>query len=257
MNPDLTSIAAGTSTAGFVVNGVSQGAQVGYMVTMAGDINGDGLADMALFGGSNYYVVFGKTDGSAVSTSNLDSGIGGYKLDASSISISNSYVVGNAGDVNGDGLADILFNNYQTGDTYVVFGKTSTTSVVIGAGIAASDGFRIDGQANANSAGFDSFSASTIGDINGDGLADILIAGGLTNAGGNKAYVVFGKTSGTAVAVTSLAASDGFAIYTSSATQALSASYAGDLNGDGIGDMMIGLGSQNLGSYSQAGAVLS
>jgi hypothetical protein len=43
---ELSAIAAGTSTDGFVINGESAGDESGYSVSSAGDVNGDGLDDL-------------------------------------------------------------------------------------------------------------------------------------------------------------------------------------------------------------------
>ena len=101
--------------------------------TGVGDVNGDGYADL-LIGASGAdpagetYVVFGKSGsfGSSVDLSALD-GSDGFVLegiDGSGIAVST------AGDVNGDGYADILIGAYRpnsyAGETYLVFGKSES-----------------------------------------------------------------------------------------------------------------------------------
>ncbi|SEQ51298.1 FG-GAP repeat protein [Nitrosomonas ureae] len=75
------------------------------LVSSAGDFNGDGLDDVILSGNNlgASYVVFGKTDGfdATLNLSDLN-GSNGFRLDFRANSLSN------AGDVNGDGFADLI-----------------------------------------------------------------------------------------------------------------------------------------------------
>jgi hypothetical protein len=134
---ELSDVAAGTG--GFIINGIDAYDNSGFSVSGAGDVNGDGLADLivgayraAPAGTSNAgesYVVFGKNTGSVVNLSDVASGTGGFiinGIDANDIS-GNS--VSGAGDVNGDGLADLIVGakyadpagNSNAGESYVVF----------------------------------------------------------------------------------------------------------------------------------------
>ena len=109
------------------------------------------------------------------------------------------------GDVNGDGLPDLLIGAKNSdpaagrdgGRTYLVFGKTSTTPVDLSTIAAGSGGFAIHGQAAGDYSGC---SVASAGDMNGDGLADLLVGASHSDpaAGGNagRTYVVFGSTSG-------------------------------------------------------------
>ena len=107
------------------------------------------------------------------------------------------FAVAVAGDVNGDGRADVLVgapsadNNGRTdsGSAYVVFGKASTAPVDLAA--LGQAGFRIDGAAAGDAA-----DVAGAGDVNGDGRPDVLVGAqradnnGRTNSG--SAYVVYG-----------------------------------------------------------------
>lgn len=83
---ELSAIAAGASTRGFVINGGSASDNSGYSVSAAGDVNGDGLADLIV--GAPYadgtkgrsYVVFGKTDAGVINLSNVVNGTGGFAI---------------------------------------------------------------------------------------------------------------------------------------------------------------------------------
>ena len=113
---ELSDVAAGNG--GFVIHGESEGDNSGRSVSSAGDINGDGLADliigantpipMEIDSGSSY-VVFGKTDNTtAIQLSDIAAGSGGFVIHGESERDYSGYSVSSAGDVNGDGLADLI-----------------------------------------------------------------------------------------------------------------------------------------------------
>jgi hypothetical protein len=265
---DLSAVAAGSG--GFVINGQAGYDFSGSSVASAGDVNGDGLADLLISApesdpaaGTNAgrsYVVFGKSSSTSINLSAVSAGSGGFVMNGAGRYDRSGTSVASAGDVNGDGLADLLVgaitSPYAIGLSFVVFGKASGTPINlydIGNGIG---GFAIGGQ----SAGDGNFiRVASAGDINGDGLADLIVgapesdptAG--TNAG--RSYVVFGKTSSASVYLSTIAAgSGGFVIngaapYDRSGT---SVSSAGDVNGDGLGDLIIGATRDGFGGNARA-----
>jgi hypothetical protein len=221
---DLATIAAGTG--GFVIYGEEAGDQSGRSVASAGDINGDGFADLIIgaYGGDgprsegwaqfgDSYVVFGKASGwgASVSLGAIAGGTGGFVLRGRDMSDISGWSVASAGDVNGDGFADIIIGapraysasnaRGQAGESYVVFGKASGWDPAISLNTIAlgTGGFVINGQDGGDKSGF---SVASAGDINGDGFADIIIGASSGRAAGNtkylagESYVVFGKASG-------------------------------------------------------------
>ena len=247
--------ASSLGTDGFVINGL--GEFTGLVVSNAGDVNGDGLADLLLDGtryspgtpGSNgrAYVVFGRSDNStAIELSNVVNGSGGFTIFSPTASDFLSAGVSGAGDVNGDGLADLIVSASKVdpnlggdnGLSYVVFGKTNTSSVNVSAVAAGSGGFVINGPG---------YFVSNAGDVNGDGLADLLVGASRSSpaagAEAGRSYVVFGKAGTTAVNVSDIAAgsTSGYVINGAAAGERAGlVSYAGDVNGDGLADMIIG-----------------
>ncbi len=134
---ELSDVAAGSG--GFVANGINQGDQSGQPVSGAGDVNGDGLADVIVGaqwadpGGNSAagesYVVFGKADGTAVDLADVAAGSGGFVINGIDAADDSGRSVSGAGDVNGDGLADVIVGafggdpagNSDAGESYVVF----------------------------------------------------------------------------------------------------------------------------------------
>jgi hypothetical protein len=249
---DLNALGAG----GFRIDGAVAGDAAGYGVAGAGDVNGDGRADVivgAYLASNNgrtnsgsAYVVFGKASASTVDLNAL--GAGGFRIDGAAASDWAGWTVAGAGDVNGDGRPDVIVGAYladnnartSSGSAYVVFGKASATSVDLNA--LGAGGFRIDGAAAGDNAGY---AVAGAGDVNGDGRADVIV--GAVGAGNNartnsgSAYVVFGKSSTTAIDLNALGAG-GFRIDGAAASDraGYAVAGAGDVNGDGRADVIVG-----------------
>ncbi len=225
--------------------------RAGLSVSGAGDVNGDGFDDFLIGahfdddGGNNAgqtYLIFGKASGWNMDTdlSNADASFRGEDGgDESGFSVSG------AGDVNGDGFDDFLIGAYgdddggdNAGQTYLILGKASGWNMDID--LSATDAsFR--GEDAGDWAGR---SVSGAGDVNGDGYDDILIGAYYNNDGGPDAgqtYLILGNAAADWGMYYSLgSANASFRGEHAMDWSGISVSGAGDVNGDGFDDFLIG-----------------
>lgn len=211
------------TVADIVLSGETTGSVFGTVVSPAGDVNGDGYDDV-LVGAPAYSSNTGRAYiyyGGANMNNTAD-----VILTGAAINNSFARSASGAGDVNGDGYADVIVGAYgystSLGRAYIYFGGSSMNNVadVTMTGEAASSLF--------------GWAVSGAGDVNGDGFADVLVGANGFNSSTGKAYIFFGGSSMNSVADVVFNGEAAGNIFSSSVSN------AGDVNGDGYSDILIG-----------------
>ena len=282
-NVDLSSF---DISQGFKIS-ISSDDQLGFAVGYAGDVNSDGIDDFLVgapatnslgryFAGA-VYVIYGKS-GKFSANINLGASFDisqGFKVIGSSQHNQLGSSVSYAGDVNGDGIDDIILGAYTSaqfcgscpGTAHVIYGKLGGFSAQIDLStLQISAGFSITGTTFSRLGS----SVGNAGDFNYDGVDDVVVGAPYAQPLKNYdvvtegSFVVYGKKGGVPSNIdlnTKLSGSQGFEVYGASVSK-----LAGDLNHDGIDDIVFGghnalpLGRSLAGAvsvlYGQTGGIL-
>ncbi|MEZ6191652.1 MAG: Ig-like domain-containing protein, partial [Phycisphaerales bacterium] len=249
-------------TNGYKFNGAATDDRTGFSVNTAGDINGDGLADVVIgttaadngvvIDTGRAYVIYGSSAAMpAVLTVGALNGTNGFILTGPDADGQTGFSVSSAGDMNGDGIADLRIgspgatvgSDAGAGKTFVVFGNTAGFGTELNLStLNGTNGFVIEGNAADMGLGF---SGSAIGDVNGDGFADLLVSAPASAdpASAGSAFVIFGHAGAfpATLSVGSLNGTNGFALLGVDAGDetGFNVSGIGDVNGDGYDDLLV------------------
>jgi hypothetical protein len=257
-----------TGAAGIKLSGPATLSSVGSSIASAGDVNGDGIDDLIIGGPDDSlgsaFIVFGKKGGfTAPINLGALNGTDGFKLTGRASGNKTGLAVSSAGDFNGDGFDDVLIGAPSADDpagnagaVFLIYGKPTAFPATISLASLAGLGTRIRGEGTNDQIGT---SVAAAGDVNGDGLDDIVIGGidGSAAALGG-GYVIFGKASGLGdtFTVDALNGTNGFEIPTPNASilRLGKAVAGGDFNGDGFSDIAIGASDSDEGGSSRGAA---
>jgi uncharacterized repeat protein (TIGR01451 family) len=256
---DLTTL---DGTNGFTIFGREAGDQSGRDVH-AGDINGDGVDDLLIGAFSadgpnnerpdagETYVIFGGSNFTFDAEMDLADfeldGTNGFTVFGAQAGERSGRSPRSAGDINGDGYNDLLIGAPQAdeddaeavGETYLVYGGPAFNPTIDLADIDGTNGVRISG---INAGDLSGRALSNAGDINGDGLDDMIIGAQGANNEAGESYVIFGSTNLPAnIDLANLDGTNGFTLSGINAgdLSGRSVSNAGDINGDGYDDLII------------------
>ncbi|HEX7077629.1 MAG TPA: PKD domain-containing protein [Candidatus Eisenbacteria bacterium] len=231
-----------------VFQGKNAGDNFGVSVASAGDVNGDGFADMIVGAWRNdaagldagrAYLFFGGPGADAIADRVYTGQVAGDRFGVS---------VSSAGDVNGDGFDDVIVGAFlsdaggtDAGRAYVYFGGPASDQVAdwVLTGDAPLDDF--------------AWSVSRAGDVNGDGFDDVIVGAYANDAGAidaGRAYVFYGGIAPDASpdwVLTGEAGGDRFGVHVAS---------AGDVNGDGFADLIVGADMSDVGGTNAGRAYL-
>ncbi len=219
-------------------------AQFGYSIANAGDVNGDASAD--LIAGAPFFSNGESNEGRVTAYYGSNTGLSttdSWVAESNQLNARFGQSVASAGDINNDGNSDIIIGaplfdagENDEGRVFIYEGSTIGISSVIG---WITEGNQINAQYGTSVAG--------IGDVNGDGYGDVAVGAPYYDNGEldeGRAFGYYGSANGigNAVAVFESNKVGGF--------MGFSVAGAGDVNGDGYSDMIVGVYG---GDYGQVG----
>lgn len=224
--------------------GEAFGDGAGYSVASAGDVNGDEYDDILIGAWKNdeeasqagaAYLIYGQSEpleSAALVTAGVRfTGVAAFDFAGTSVA--------SAGDVNNDGFDDILIGASQPvtsdGLVYLIYGQEAT---FVSGSLSSEIVFTPENLSDTLG-----YSVDSAGDVNADGYDDILIGANNVDAGAGAAYLLYGQSTPFASSSLSIAVQftgEGEAHFAGDPISA-----AGDINGDGYDDLLVGANNNN------------
>ncbi len=236
----------------------------GKSVAALGDLDGDGVTDLAVganTGGNDQgkvYVLFLNTNGTVKSSTVIASGVGGGPTLANADNFGAS--VSSLGDLDGDGVTDLAVGAYRddTGGTnrgavYVLFMNSNGTAKSFTKIASSLNG----GPSLSNEDHF--FAVAALGDLDGDGVTELAVGASDDDTVGTDrgaVYVLRLNTDGTVKGFRKITSGiNGGPALNTGDQFGRSVASLGDLDGDGVTDLVVGAIDNNIGGTRQRGEV--
>lgn len=235
-------------TNGFIItshNSSTFSSYAGVPVANVKDINNDGIDDLAIGSPPNngpssqpgqVFIIFGSRTWSQKFYVESLNGKNGFLVTGSYYDFLGP-AVSSAGDINDDGIGDVLLGSSNAFTACVLFGSTNPFNAVINVDNPY-NGFTITSSAQYNAG----ISVTNLGDVNGDKIPDIAIGAPAFKSGiGGRVFVVYGQNVfPDSILLENLNITTGFYIEAPSYNNAgATVSYLGDVNGDKLNDIGI------------------
>jgi hypothetical protein len=251
---------------GIRLTGVGEYAWFGRSLATLPDVNGDGRTELVVGAplrdapdrpdAGSVYVVYGTGAPGTIDVGRLPEDGSGFRIDGPAPSAFAGRAVGSLGDIDGDGLPEVLLtaphaptaSPGNNGAAYVVKAQPTPgvvdTAALEGRGFVVSRVETLAGDGERDPGDWLGESISGLGDVNGDDVPDFVVGAHLANAPNRAragvAYVIFGKADKTPIDAHNLGAA-GFRVQGVDRQDqtGFATSPAGDFNGDGTQDLAI------------------
>jgi len=214
------------------LTGLDMGDLTGASVSFIGDINGDGLDDVAIGApgadeGSTdegaVAVLYGTTSTGTIDVTTLAGSAQGDIFTAGTTNSLTGQNIQSIGDFNDDGFDDFVISSPNTGEVHIVYGNEAGSTTTADSQLISGLGVTTD------------LPLLDLGDISGDGISDIAVASS------NEIHVFFGNGLYDASAAALTAGTDDITIQAAAGFEIIGGAATGDFNGDGFDDISVAM----------------